>query len=57
MFWGLSSYDKQFFALVNRQRCVRTVNTPILKIDDKTFNNPVTVLVHFEKLCLLILSI
>jgi hypothetical protein len=23
---------------------VRTVNTPILKIDDKTFNNPVTVL-------------
>jgi hypothetical protein len=36
--------DKQFFALVNRQRCVRSVNTPILKIDDKTFNNPVTVL-------------
>ena len=35
--------DKQFFALVNRQRCVRSV-TPILKIDDKTFNNPVTVL-------------
>jgi hypothetical protein len=34
--------DKQFFALVNRQRCVRTVNTPILKIDDKTFNNPVS---------------
>ena len=36
--------DKQFFALVNRQRCVRSVNTPILKIDAKTFNNPVTVL-------------
>ena len=36
--------DKQFFALVNRQRSVRSVNTPILKIDDKTFNNPVTVL-------------
>jgi hypothetical protein len=36
--------DKQLFALVNRQRCVRTVNTPILKIDDTTFNNPMTVL-------------
>jgi hypothetical protein len=36
--------DKQFFALVNRQRSVRSINTPILKIDDKTFNTPVTVL-------------
>ena len=36
--------DKQFFALVNRQRNVRTRNNSILKYNNKTFNTPPTIL-------------
>ena len=43
----LKENDKQFFALVNKQRNLKSGATSILKVDSNIYNTPQTILARY----------